>query len=488
MQTLIPDLTDKQSLLDRQALIEKSRQRFQDLHRLQKAGLICKSGDFFPSVHYPPITMYPPITEEELFAGYTTPTDGLLDVYAHIPFCEKKCVFCHYPVKLGQQSAEKDRYLDALEKEMDLYLRRLGLDRIKARSILVGGGTPTFLSLKQLRRFLDSFVARVDVSTCTQFNYDVDPVTLIRPEGEERLRMMRDYGVDRLTIGIQSLNDDILKMMNRHHDVAEALLSIENAQKFGYQVDIEFIFGYPGETFDNWIDVVEKAVSLGVEEIQLYRLKVEAYGDYQAKIKAVRERGLQAFPSVEESIMMKQIAIDILNANGYHENLRRVYTKERKYYSHYADNQCCGLLDQVGFGLTAFSSLRDRFGLNTQSFEDYYQTISEGKLPLNRGLVRSQEEQMRWGIILPLKNRCVWKKYYSEVTGGVSLDEVFRPKIEALKSFGLLVEDDEKIELTKLGAFFADEVAQQFHNPDCIPYPRDAYEQGPLYPYNNCQP
>ncbi|MDJ0845822.1 coproporphyrinogen-III oxidase family protein [Crocosphaera sp.] len=487
MQTLIPDLTDRQSI-DRQALIKKSLQRVQDLHHLQKAGLICKSGDFFPSVHYPPITMYDSISEEELFADYTTPADGLLDVYAHIPFCEKKCVFCHYPVKLGEQSAEKDLYLDALEKEMDLYLRRLGLERIKARSILVGGGTPTFLSLGQLRRFLEFFVTRVDVSTCTQFNYDVDPITLIGLEGEERLRMMRDYGVDRLTIGVQSLDDEILKMMNRHHDTEEALLSIENAQKFGYQVDIEFIFGYPGQTLDNWIDVMEEAVSLGVEEIQLYRLKVEAYGDYQATIKAVRERGLQAFPSVEESIMMKQIAIDILKANGYLENLRRVYSKERKYYSHYADNQCCGLLDQVGFGLTAFSSLRDRFVLNTQFFEDYYQKISQGKLPLNRGKVRSHEEQMRWAIVLPLKNRCVWKQYYSEVTGGVSLDEVFRLKIEALKSFGLLVEDEEKIQLTQLGAFFADEVAQQFHHPDYIPYARDDYEQGPLYPYNNCQP
>ena len=238
MQTLTPNLTNKSSI-DRQSLIAKSRQRVEDLHRLQKAGLICKSGDFFPSVHYPPITMYHPISEEDLFASYVTPADGLLDVYAHIPFCEKKCVFCHYPVKLGQQSAEKDRYLDALEKEMDLYLRRLGLDRIKGRSILVGGGTPTFLTLEQLQRFLDSFVARVDVSTCTQFNYDVDPVTLIGPEGEERLRMMRDYGVDRLTIGIQSLNDDILKMMNRHHGSEEALLSIENAQKFGYQVAIQ---------------------------------------------------------------------------------------------------------------------------------------------------------------------------------------------------------------------------------------------------------
>lgn len=184
--------------------------------------------------------------------------------------------------------------------------------------------------------------------------------------------------------------------------------------------------------------------------------------------------------------MMKQLAIDILNENGYNENLRRVYSRQRKHYSHYADNQCCGLLDQLGFGLTAFSSLRDRFVLNSQNFDEYYNLIEQGKMPLNRGYIRNAEEQMRWSIILPLKNRKVWKSYFEQVSGGYSLNEVFRKKIDNLKAFGLLVEDDESIELTKLGAFFADEVAQQFHHQDFIPYPRDAYEQGTLSPYENC--
>src|SRR5207302_1156019 len=95
-------------------------------------------------VHYPPITMYPEVTEEQIFEGYTLPEDGLIDVYAHIPFCKQRCVFCHYPVKLGERDREKDQYLAAFEKEMDIYMRRLGVDKIRARSVLVGGGTPTF--------------------------------------------------------------------------------------------------------------------------------------------------------------------------------------------------------------------------------------------------------------------------------------------------------------------------------------------------------
>jgi oxygen-independent coproporphyrinogen-3 oxidase len=469
--------------VNRQKLFNKAKTRIEDFNRLREAGLICKTGDFFPSVHYPPITMYHPIEEEELFKNYANPTDGLFDIYAHIPFCRQRCVFCHYPVKLGEQSDAKEQYLDALDREMELYMNRLGIEKIQARSILVGGGTPTYLAIPQLDKFLNRFVQKVDLSHCTQFNFDVDPVTLIGEDGRERLRLMRSYGVDRVTIGVQSLNEDILKRMNRHHGVKEALAAIKNCQEFGYQVNIEFIFGYPGQTLDNWLEVMQHAVSLGVEEIQLYRLKIEAYGDYQGPIKGVKEKEVIPFPSVEETLMMKQVAIDILNEHGYYENLRRVFTKERKHYSHYADNQCCGLLDQLGFGLTAFSSLRDRFALNTQNFDEYYSKINAGKLPVNRGIIRNPEEQMRWSVVLPLKNRAVWKNYFQQING-VSLNEVFGEKIENLKSFGLIVEDENKIQLTQLGAFFADELAQQFHHPQYAPFPREEYLDGVLSPYH----
>ncbi len=175
-------------------VIARSKLRLDDLNRLRAVGLVAKSADFSPSgVHYPPITKYSPITEDEMFAGYRPPADGRLDVYAHIPFCKTRCTFCHYPLKLGPKMVEeKDRYLAALEKEMNLYLRRLGVDRIHPRSILVGGGTPTYLTPAQMRRFLESFNKRVDLMASTQFSYDVDPNTLLGADGAERLKMMRD--------------------------------------------------------------------------------------------------------------------------------------------------------------------------------------------------------------------------------------------------------------------------------------------------------
>jgi oxygen-independent coproporphyrinogen-3 oxidase len=470
---------------DRAELKAKADEFLVDYRRLKELGFINRSGEFFPSgVHYPPITMYPEITQEEMFKGYTLPDDGLLDIYIHIPFCHQRCMFCHYPVKLGpNQEQEKDLYLDALEKEMDIYLAQLGLDRITARSILAGGGTPTYLTVPQLKRFLDYFAKRVDMSKMTQFNYDVDPNTLLGPDGEERLRIMRDYGVDRLTIGVQALNDQTLKNMNRHHGVKEILDSIDACRRHGYILNIEFIFGYPGQTLDSWIDDIEMAMALDVDEIQMYRLKVDAYGDYQGPVKNIVEKQTLRVPTDEEAISMKRIAIDMLRSEGHDEKIRRVWTRNKKYYSHYAWNQCCMLYDEVGFGLTAFSSLRDRYVLNTQYFEEYYAMIAAGKLPLNRGLVRNPDEQRRWSAVLPLKNSFIQKKLYRERTGGdVSAD--FGGKIERLKEYGFLTEDANFVTPTRLGTFYADEMVQHFYSSKYLPVPRTEYVEGPLNPYN----
>jgi oxygen-independent coproporphyrinogen III oxidase len=466
---------------------ESALAKVDDFHRMQSLGLICKDGNFFPSVHYPPITMYPPINQEQLYKNYTLPSDGLLDIYAHLPFCARHCIFCHYPVKLGPQLAEKDKYISAFEKEMDLYMRLLGVDKIKTRAILVGGGTPTFLTIPQLKRFLELFTRRLDLSRVRQFNYDVDPVTLIGPEGLERLKIMRDYGVDRLTIGIQSFNNHILKLMNRHHGSKEALESIDNCLKAGYQVNIEFIYGYPGETIDNWAEVIKQAISTNAHEIQLYRLKIDAYGDFQGKIKKFKQIKTDEVPTTEEALIFKDLSTRLLNAGGFHENIRRVFSRKKPHFSHYAHNQCCELYDQIGLGLTAFSSLRDRFALNTQSFEEYYKLIEEGHLPVNRGYVRDHEEQCSWAVVLPLKNREVKKKRFWERTG-VSLNNTFRGRIARLKAHGLVTENDRFLELTPLGAFFADEVCHQFHSQRWIPFPQDAYAGGPLNPYHEDAP
>ncbi len=464
-------------------LDERVQGRIADFQRLQAAGLINLKGEFFPSVHYPPITMYQPVSEEALFASYSPPPDGLFSVYVHFPFCERICTFCHFVVTSGASPEAKDHYLAMLEKELDIYQRRFGLAAVKARSVLIGGGTPTDLSPAQLERFLRFFTSQIDLSACTQFSYDVDPATIIGPQGAERLRLLKDHGVSRLTIGIQSLDDAILRSMNRPHDAAQAIRSVQEARQAGFKVDIEFIYGYPGLSLEKWRQTMTTAVSLGAEEIQLYRLKIIPYGDLTGAIVGRRELRPDEFPPARDSLAMKETANSILEENGYKENLRRVFSKDPKDYSHYAADVFWRLKDQLGLGLRAYSTLRDRFVLGVKDFKDYYALINKGKPPVDRGLVRNPEDQLRWCLIQPLKCKEVNKKLYAQQTGA-RLDDVFRPKIERLKDSGLLYEDEKVLRLTPLGDFFADEVCMQFYHPRYLPFPRDWYANGILNPHD----
>ena len=308
------------------------------------------------------------------------------------------------------------------------------------------------------------FTKYVDISHCPQFNWDVDPSTLVGEEGLERLRIIKDFKGDRLTIGIQSLNDDVLRKMNRSHNSAIAKESIENCLKMGFKVNIEFIYGHPGETLENWIEVMEEACSLGTDEIQLYRLKIEPYGDQEGTIKKFSAYHEDELISVENTIRMKYISDLILEDHGYTENLRRVFTKSKRDISLYAYNQCCRLKDEVGFGLSAFSSLHDRFMINTPSFEEYYRRTEAGEIAANRCLIRTHDQQMRWSVILPLKNYFIDKKRFRQLNG-VDVTTIFQRQFSLLKQYGLISEDERKIELTKKGAFYSDEIVHIFYEP-----------------------
>jgi oxygen-independent coproporphyrinogen-3 oxidase len=467
-----------------QELFELAQDRVRDLHELQRLGLIPLDGDFFPSVHYPPITMYDPMEPGELLEGYDNPFVDKFSIYLHIPFCEHRCEFCHYPVGLGATPLRKDQYLDMLAREMDNWLAALGLQRFRARSVLIAGGTPTSLSPQQFARMHSDFAKRVDLGPCTQLAYDVHPGDLLGPDGAERLRIMRDYGSTRLTIGAQSFDDDILRRMNRGHSADDVQRAIDACHDVGYDdVCIEFIFGYPGQTYQSWMATLRRAIASGAEEIQLYRLKVVPYGDFDGVINKRRRLQDEEFLPVDLQMSMKQASILALNEAGFEETLTRVFSRNPRQYSHYASDQCCKLHDQLGFGLSTFSSLRDRFSITPQRFAEYYELVERGVIPINRGLVRSADENQRWNVILPLKNWKIHKKYFRLRTG-CEITDLYPRRIALLREHGLLYEDDKIIRLTPRGRFFADEICAFFYTEDYVPFERHNYAEGPLNPFD----
>lgn len=509
----------------RDEIMKKARARVDEVLELQKKGLICTTGKFVPSVHYPPITQYPFHTQEEIMSTYKNPEDNTFDIYVHIPYCAQHCSFCHYPGELGsckELRANQEKYLSYLEREMDIYMKVLGVEKIKTRAILFGGGTPSHMDPDLFERMMKFFTDRIDRTTVTQFNFDVDEYSLVGEDGMKRLEIMAKYGVDRLTIGSQSLHPEILKLMFRRATVDMIMEAVDNCrnkiscvdyrkinqwreegkeitqemldntQRKGFILNLEFIFGFMGVNVDIFADTIERACLIHqqglIDEIQLYRLKVDAYGDFQGIIGLLYDREPSLFPDFEENMLQKAVAEEILKLYGLKGNLRRVYTKDPYIYSHYAYNQCCAQLDQIGLGLTAFSSLRDRFLLNTDSFDEYYQLIDSGKMAFNRGYIRDKEQQLRWSIALPLKNTEVRKDRFEKING-MPIENCFKKKWKKLMDNGLVVDKPvigyPSYTLTELGKFVADECAEEFNSNEFLPWKPEEYIHGDLYPYDD---
>ena len=467
---------------EREELLGEASEVGQRLRRYQRLGLVPRDGDFAQAVFYPPLRGYDAMGPGAFLEGWTPPRDGLLAAYAHIPFCDRRCAFCHIPVVAGASDADKVRYVDLLEQEMDLWLERFGLDRIPVRSLSLGGGTPTCMPPALLERFLELFTARLHRSACTQWGVDLDPGTVGGSEGAERLELLRRFGVDRLAFGVQSLRDDVLQRMNRIHDRAQVHEAVAAARAAGFKVNIELICGYPTETIDSWLDIVDEAIGMEVDEVQIYRLKVVPVRTSEGSISREFARHPERFPSVQETMLMLRAAILLLRARGYDETMRRFYSRTPEDYSHYLYDQMVDLGDQVAFGQTAYSLLRDRFGQNSRSLRSWERAIHAGRLPIEHGLLLDEQTLLRRAFSMPLRYLRVDPARFAEITGRSPL-EVFRTKVGRMIDEGLIEQHEGGLRQTDWGAVFTHEIAQSFHDPRFLRFPRQAFEEGPLSPY-----
>lgn len=455
--------------------IERARQEMQDIgvDTIRDSGILPDRGaKFFPVIGYPPLTMFSDMDQGPLFKDLQSRPERPLLGYAHIPFCPSRCTFCHWITKTKSKSEEVDVYLDYLEREMILYKQNMGVDAIPVQSILIGGGTPTYPSSKQMERFMKMYTTHYDLSNCTQFSVEAEPGTLLGKEGQEKLQIMKDYGVDRISLGVQSFDDDILRYMGRVHTHAETLESISNMRKAGIEnVFIDLIYGYPNQTPEMWAKHMLEAVSLDIEGYQLYRLRIKCHGDRSGNILIQAQKHPERFPETDEVLLMKYLGILISEEHGFNEHQTRCFAKKPEYISHYLRDWAADLADVAGVGVSAWSTLRGVFSLNVgdANLQNYYDLIDQGKVAINRGKHRTDDDELRRSFILPLKNMRVNKQQFTERTGK-SIDTAFPNEMTWLKQLGLLEENDQYVYLTKLGKYFADEVATQFFNPNYMPF------------------
>jgi len=450
-----------------------------DVEELAGAGLLFPDSRFEPVVYYPPITMYPPADLEELLARDADPPPQPTAAYVHIPFCANRCVFCHWVFDVDTPPEDIDDYLKVLELEMRLVNERWGGARIPISTALFGGGTPTLLNARQLERVLQQFTPHFDLSRCRQFSFEAEPSSLLGEEGTIKLRLLKDYGVHRISLGVQSFDDSILRKMARPHDAAQALAAIAAIRRAGLSsVSLDLIYGFPGQTIDDWGRALETAARSGADAWQLYRLRVSRYGDVQGPIGRLRQARPDGFPDLAVIHQMKMLGMLISEEYGFAQHFSRIFARSREHITQFMYDYCCRLTDVIGMGPSAWSNHHRVFTQNVGELPRYKDLVCSGRIPVNRGLYRDFQVEARRSFITPLKNDRVVKKDFRRRLGK-SAAEVFGPELTRLAPYRLIAEDEQDYRLTRRGQFFADQTVMQFFQRQYLPFPEIAHSLMP---------
>ena len=236
--------------------------------------------------------------------------DNNFGVYIHIPFCKQKCFYCDFPSFAGRERFI-DNYLAALGWELELAAEKYGEQgRLKPATVYVGGGTPSLLTLTQMEGLFAAIDKHINLDFVDEFTIEANPGTLT----VDKLRLMKAAGVNRLSIGVQSLDDDCLKKIGRIHTVQEAVESVRMAQEKGFDnISIDLMYGLPGQTMETLKASVEKALTLDVQHISIYGLQLEEGTVFSRQ----QEMGKLQLPDDEQVEMMYDYITEVLPLNDY---------------------------------------------------------------------------------------------------------------------------------------------------------------------------
>jgi len=442
------------------------------LPELRAAGVLPHGDEFLPVVSYPPITMYPEVDGAALLSTEPGPPPQRTAAYVHVPFCARGCSYCHWVKKISPSSEDIDEYIDTVVAEMDLALARLGREAVPVSTCLFGGGTPTLPSARQLDRLIGAFRKRFPTDSCRQFSFEAEPGNLLGPEGRERLAVLRDHGVDRISMGVQSFDDAVLARMRRTHSAADALAAIDAIHEAGIgSVSIDLIYGYLGLSVEAWIETMQAAMASGADAWHLYRLRIRRYGEVQGRILVEASSDPTENPDAERIWLQKMLGLQMSADIGYDQHFTRIFSRDASHITEFMWDYCCELSDVVGTGPSAWSNYHHSFTLNYGARMDRWQEhVRAGKLPVERGLVRDLETEARRSLLLPLKNDRVNKRAF-ERRVGLSVDEHFGPELARLEGLGLISQDARTVQLTHRGRFFADETMWQLTQQRWVPFP-----------------
>jgi len=404
----------------------------------------------------PLITNYPSFRRWNRKALTQKVEDQPMCIYVHIPFCTQRCSFCYYKtVDLKEYRPEVDRYVEVLCNEIDMATEKFHLGDRPIHAVYFGGGTPSLLVEGQVTKIVETL--RRNFKHCegkNQFSFEAEPLTISR----SKLETLKSLGVTRLSMGMQSFVDKIIKLSGRGHDEKQAYRAIELAQEVGagqWNINIDLLSGLAGETDETWHQSVERAIQTGVESITVY--KMEAFANTEVFDQGVRKEELE-LPSEEKEMEFAEHAMNLLMDANYLPWSFFTYTKNGCDESQYITSIWRGM-DFYGFGVSAFGSLGESLLQNTSDMEKYASTLEGNELPLSRGYRFNTVDQMVREVLMGAKLLSLDLKGFKE-RHGCKLETICASTLRQLQQESLITVSADTLELTRKGMLYGDFVSK----------------------------
>ncbi|OAD24137.1 oxygen-independent coproporphyrinogen III oxidase [Candidatus Thiomargarita nelsonii] len=400
------------------------------------------------------VTNYPSFQYWKKSAVEEMLTEKPISVYVHIPFCIQRCAYCYYrTITLkGSERPEIDRYVDAVCREIEIAAKRFHLKDKHVVSIYFGGGTPTLLKEGHLSKIIECLHENLSIDDEHEFTVEAEPVTLT----EKKADILKKFDVNRISLGIQSFCDEVVKLSGRKDTEKKALKAIEMAKATGAVVNIDLLSGLAGDTQETWADTIKRALSTNIESITVYKMELYANTAYSA---GVRKKTLE-LPSDAQEIEFMRYAIEQFEQAQYFPWSSFTFTKMGHYVHTYPINMFRGN-DYYGFGASAFGFLGD-YGLlqNTNDLERYVAAVEANELPLSRGYQLTSLERMIRNVALEMKLvRLDLKEFQRK--HGFKLDSLCASTIKQLELEGFISTSEKEIELTSKGILYGDYVGKR---------------------------
>ena len=365
--------------------------------------------------------------------------------YVHIPFCTQICYYCDFS-KVFIKNQPVDSYLEHLLQEFHSY------DIQKLRTLYIGGGTPTALSAPQLEVLLDGLTKNLDLSVLEELTIEANPGDL----DEYKIAVLKNSAVNRVSLGVQTFDDKMLKKIGRSHLEKDIYENIDRLKLAGFDnISIDLIYALPGQTMDQVKDNVAKAIALDIPHMSLYSLILENHTVFMNRMR----RGKLPLPKEEvEAEMFEYIIAELEHAGFEHYEISN-FSKpgfESRHNLMYWDNA-----EYYGIGAGASGYVNGVRYKNHGPIRHYLEAVEEGNARINEEHL-SLREQMEEEMFLGLRKKTGVSKARFEEKFGTSFEELYGQVVRDLCHQGLLQVEGQQIRMTKKGLFLGDTVAERF--------------------------